>query len=72
MKYRIDDKVIYVNYNSELYVEYEIINRGFDFMGVVKYWFLKNGIEMSCNESDIISKQEYRKLKLKKLNENII
>lgn len=79
MKFKINDKVIFVKRSYKEYAwqlneneEYTINNVAFDSMGIDTYYGVihKNGTESTWYlDCDFISVKEYRKLKLKKINE---
>jgi hypothetical protein len=78
MKYKIGDKVIFLkkSYKEDAwplidFEKYEISNRAFDKMGIDTYYGVINKDGRSSTwylEEDFISLNEYRKLKIKKIN----
>lgn len=82
MKYRIGDKVIFIkkSYKEDAwklnnFEEYTITDRAFDNMGIDTFYGVchKDGTSSTWYlEEDFISLKEYRKFKIKKLNERII
>lgn len=79
MKFRIGDNVIFIkrSYKEDAwplnnYEKYTITNRAFDRMGIDTFYAVKdnNGKESTWYiEDDFLTLKEYRKLKIKKLNE---